>query len=989
MANKGTKAFFDAKLPNAADLSIVASKRAGAPVNASLQTLAPTNKPAKLPNTSPSHTVITPAGTPYLAAPSAAVPDTSSVACHPDDYVSANVRKYMSRDCLSRSQALCKVYRKSDLQTWNLFAGEAGRCHSITDWVLRAPAKLALWFSGAVSAALAACEKTVCHSDDLVRVNFGCERKMRLPCSGRYQVMYCGGKKPEELCTGQYELPSYCEGGSYHDLRMPLYRVSKLADCVKKESPIAEVVMRCKRSRRCDDKACDHRACNRMRVCGVHLLNHLRPDPARLLDPSKVCTTRVPCRTGVLDYSPNYCTEYETAEARLSASPHQRLRECHDAIGAVIKERIRGSKFRIVGHIGETQVCNLANDNSSSFYRLGGVTEPVFIMTVLRHIQSCAPRDVELDVRNPDLTEALLRQSGAINVLEGLRQCYKGSSLPTVHDLISHTSGLPLNLTLEIASLQKIVAESVGRLNTEAAEIEARFGEALCITAPMFAPSTCYSYSYVGLEVLRYMLPDWRTNDCTELLKTCQDVGLASADLCSNKIGCHEDSSSVDRHLGSTGQIFMHATGLSARCEELANFLAATRTKHSWTNAGDSSYSFAPRLISPAVSVMREQGLSWGYGFCHVSLLRQSKAYGDYGLRALLRVGETPGHTVIACMVPACGLSFALTCTAPLVQLCGSACDANTACEDMSVMGLVSSLVGAILDKMSDIPSVRTQVATNWNRTLNEQLSCVPAPLPNFSSQVLHCRNSYALNTCELADLESYLASPLVSVLDGVRCSLSVTKNLVDSTVGGVSRKLFGYTIDVRSPFGDCSSYPIAYDQRRNCFRTVCRNTGLLTEVVEMSTVKASCGMSATEEPCVSFGGRMYVSERLYNLLRRTYAPSQEESVQDQIARRVSLSDAPIADGNVVDALAKIGHAVSAQSAMSLHIPADVQHVNARGGFGAGVAVGALGTLGAAAILSPRYAYAPPVVWDPYYDPPVYPYPRYWRRPYRRVYPYW
>src|SRR5690606_11279457 len=132
---------------------------------------------------------------------------------------------------------------------------------------------------------------------------------------------------------------------------------------------------RCKRSKRCHDAKCDHSSCNRMRVWGVHLLNHLRPDPARLLDPAKVCTHRVSCRKGVLDHCPNYCTEYESEEARLSASPHQRLRECHEAITAVIKERVRVSKFRIVGHIGDTQVCNLANDNSSSFYRLGDVTE--------------------------------------------------------------------------------------------------------------------------------------------------------------------------------------------------------------------------------------------------------------------------------------------------------------------------------------------------------------------------------------------------------------------------------------------------------------------------------------------------------------------------------------------------------------------------------------------------------------------------------------
>ena len=254
------------------------------------------------------------------------------------------------------SPARKKIYRKSDCQAWNLFAGEAGRCHAITDWVLCAPGKLALWFVGAVSnIALAACSQTVCHSDDLIRLPFSCPPKTRMPCSGRYQVMYCGDKD-EELCTGQYELPSYCGSGDYWDMRVPLYRQSKLKACVEKESPIVDVVMRCKRRRKCPDQ---------MRVCSVHMLNHLRPNAAQLLDP-KMCAVKVPCRSGVLDYHPGYCTEFESEESRLCASPHQRLKECHDAVGSVLRD----NKFRLVGHIGDTLVCNLANDNSSPRWSL-------------------------------------------------------------------------------------------------------------------------------------------------------------------------------------------------------------------------------------------------------------------------------------------------------------------------------------------------------------------------------------------------------------------------------------------------------------------------------------------------------------------------------------------------------------------------------------------------------------------------------------------
>ena len=67
MAKPTAKTSSAVKLPTASDLSIIANKRAEAPLSASVLSLIQT-KSTKAPISTPASTVITPAGTPYLAA---------------------------------------------------------------------------------------------------------------------------------------------------------------------------------------------------------------------------------------------------------------------------------------------------------------------------------------------------------------------------------------------------------------------------------------------------------------------------------------------------------------------------------------------------------------------------------------------------------------------------------------------------------------------------------------------------------------------------------------------------------------------------------------------------------------------------------------------------------------------------------------------------------------------------------------------------------
>lgn len=953
------------------------------------------------------NSIVSAPGKPYLREN---LPGVSTVACcAPDQYVSGKIGCYIRQRCLPRRQAILRAYRKAEAQRWHIFEGEAGGCHSIVHRILRAPGELLIALGNALSLTGGAATDL---SDNLVVVPFGCPPKCVIPACGGYTIgSKLEGGESASLAAGTYEFPSHIPAGECYDMRVPLYREGKLLKAAERCLPIADMVIKCSRN------AIDP---ERIDLHGCTLRAQLVPDARTLLSPDVLCTPTGSIRN-VLEYEHPPCTAFVDEEDCMRSNPHARLQEVHGALEAVMRERISGEKhlYRIVGHIGSTQVCNLGNDSPSAFYRMGGVTEIISTAAFLHHLQTHGPPEMTtFNIHDPSLTERMLELSGASNVLAGLARCYKASGsgrLPTIAQLMHHQSGLPEALYMPIDRIHEVVelsSTATPQGGFDASEVEKRFGAALCETQPLYRPGSNHAFSYLNNAVLRYMLPDWRTGDHRCLRKTCIDFGMPSADLSVACVGRHAGpTADIDEAVAARdSQFFTHSSGLSARTEEVATFLAALphACKHSWTDVryGDRGYCFMPKTLVPCAAVARKLGLAFGYGWHHVSLLRHTKTYGAHGLRAMVRVGETPGHTCLVCLVPGVGLSFVLNSTAALANLVGTTARGAAEIIDISTLGLLDSIVGGVLRCMAGIPSVRSKVATFYNPTLNEELAVMPAPSSEFAQHVDYCRNKYALFSAPVPDLEEMTGKEFVSLLEGPsHCRAGIIRETITHT----TRKYLGYALILRNHDGAQIGYPIAYDNgahpnlkealeagasrrgKAGCFRLLCRNTGTLGEHIDLALLHVSNGSVAYSEPVLSCRGRYFVTPRLYEIVKRKYAPDEDDLMKERLALSETVDKSIEATAQKLADLALIGMqaasdstttAVKAAGAPLSGVPTNTQpsgRFRGRGlGFGAGLA---LGTLGAAAVTAPYWAYGSPYYYDGYYPPGAVVPPGYWRRP--------
>ncbi len=1022
-----------AALPVSSGIRVALETRIAAPINSMIPASSNSSNSGLLPNTAASvKGSIVVNGTPYLSQANG-VPEAKRVACKPEAYVGGLCRRYMVDRCMPRAEALTCAYRKAHAKGWCLYQGEAGRCHSIVSAVLSAPAKLMLWLADKAQLTVS---RALHVTDDCVVAPFRCAAGMILPRCGTYRVACrTANDGCEDMCLGRYELPSKCVANRWYPMSVPLYREKHVKSCCAHELPVASLVLKCKRN--ADNM-------ESMEIRDARIIAHLRPDARTLLDPDNGLRCS-PHDRQVLEYEPQpACIGFADEEDRLRSEPNQRLEIVNEAIKAVMATHAAdGHKYRCVGHIGRTSVCNQGNDSASSVYRISSVTETILNIAVLRQVTMSLPKDVPVvELHDPNLTLELLELSGAKNIKVALQKSFRYTGdgrVPTLHQLMNHCSSLPEFASAEIENLQALLVNRLsGAGSCDGTERELRFAEVLGKVRPNAVPGTNHQISYLNNIILRHMLPCWRSDDNKTIKEVCFHLGMPSANMCFNLLGKHECSSaasqscSIDDGINAcshaTAHLFSHSTGLSVRAQELAAFLAASShdCKHSWeADSPSGEYSFVRSMVVPAVSVQRKAGVSFGYGWHHVGLLKGTRSFGEHGLRAMIRIGEAlGGNTVIACRVPACSLSFALCTTASVAALSGCRdLECNKSClatgdpmSGISVTGILEKIVGSILKHMAGAGSINLDRATFWNPTLNAQMACMPAPQPNFGHHVRYCRDKMSLFAGVVPELSAFIeAGEFISAAEGVGttgCTLRVELSPV-KVPGNSERQLASYALVMRTPLGELVSYPLAYDkdacrtnydaevaarnpnQGRGAFRVLCRNTGTLSDYVELGNVRVGEGERAFSSPAVSLNGRIFITKRAYESLRRSWAPDTDEQLKDRIARSEEV-DSAIGDssklssiGNLVDELHGLKNVEAAlpdtaNVALGRRGGGGGFYRGGGAGFGAGLALGALGT-GALYAATAPYAVAPPVVVDPLYANPLL-YPRYRPYPYRR---YW
>ena len=158
-------------------------------------------------------------------------------------------------------------------------------------------------------------------------------------------------------------------------------------------------------------------------------------------------------------------------------------------------------------------------------------------------------------------------------------------------------------------------------------------------------------------------------------------------------------------------------------------------------------------------------------------------------------------------------------------------------------------------------------------------------------------------------ELQAFVDVPLISLHDGQQCTFTLRRDTVTNDFGKGRNNYIGYAADVYSPWNSSHSiHAIAFDRQpgkeHGTFRAVMGHNGLLGERLDFCALRLTAGLSSYDEPAVSFLGRLFLSERAYNILRKTYAPDEAERIEARLAStekadtRIDRSSDPDATGD-------------------------------------------------------------------------------------------
>lgn len=362
-----------------------------------------------------------------------------------------------------------------------------------------------------------------------------------------------------------------------------------------------------------------------------------------------------------------------------------------------------------------------------------------------------------IDFHDSRVLEHFLAQSKADNVLRGLRAAYANvgdGRLPTLSELLNHSSGLPEYLAVAPAgSVRQIVDGLCGVRAPEdpelhraesIEELERLIGDRLATGhPPLFPPGSKHHHSAVGYALLRFVFDDWRSKEsCYGLgyiLDTCKLMGMQTACFEVAHERCapwrngkrmeqlFSDCPDHSRHV----QLYAPADGLCARVDELAACLSDRNPWRDSSTACDEATGldtlfFLPMTLVPRVLV--DDPLDPRCFHSHGWTNFAARA-GDREVRVLCACGSFgDSHSTVLAMVPALGVSFALGTTATLPALAASA--------PGGLAKFVGDAVGVIVRSIEPIETSAMKPALVFSPEVNLMLSR-PPPSGRYSRETL------------------------------------------------------------------------------------------------------------------------------------------------------------------------------------------------------------------------------------------------------------
>jgi hypothetical protein len=552
-------------------------------------------------------------------------------------------------------------------------------------------------------------------------------------------------------------------------------------------------------------------------VATAELVLFLRPSAQWLSRRWHVAALAAPRDKGLYDAM---CIGDDVRHAQCATRPTALRSQIERLVQGYLGRQAQDNVYRLTAYQGSMLLASATNEHQEHHFRLGQATEVFTCIGLVRHVVRHSPHEWHrVSFHTPAVTEYFLRQSGATRLLEALKRAYATTGdgrLPTLEQLMNHTSGLPDLLpaaSLPVPGSRRFVlrgllavdvltgkvlggqssdeelARQLASYPDDPAGLETALAEAIeARVMPLFEPGTRFHHSNLGYALLRFFFRDWRSKEAlygmSHVVEAARDLGVPSAtfDTQATQARCAQGPArgSVEPSL------YGPSLGLAARPEELALFLSA---RNPWGfgpggidgGAASSSsslppaasadlqaaYSFLSRTVMPRTLVEVKDGVYFSDGWYNVPLNLGEGAR----LRALVSAGcldET--HVVVMCMVPAASLSFCFATTAPLSCLTSASPDdlAAKVKRDCSVRRFVQDTSDLLLRSVSQLESSHGGRARVFSHELNAQLAAPPDGDIFLQAHQRHAQRLQFLFETRLENLKDYADQEYVSLLEEV-----------------------------------------------------------------------------------------------------------------------------------------------------------------------------------------------------------------------------
>lgn len=575
----------------------------------------------------------------------------------------------------------------------------------------------------------------------------------------------------------------------------------------------------------------------------------MRPSKGRLQRETLAQTDRrglMPSDTQLVPYKP---------AAGVTKNADERRRMADTMLGKLVE---RNDDFSAVVTRNGQRLLDVESGDKRNVYSAGELTGALTTAAVVKHIMERPYSHPvgEVNLHSRRLLHDLLHETGATEVLAALTELYARTNeeLPSVNQLLTHTSGLPARAQIGVRDLQAMFADRGGL--EASGSMDRDFAMLLRNKVQLVSvPDGVYHESALNLAVVMFALPGWDKN--ASALQTIREMAGSDPDGTMAFANNATDP-------GYQGMYKLYA-GLRSDAASMATalshpgwFTQSSATPHK------GGMDWLQKLSEPRVLVSQEKKLAAGYGPWMNGLLDGTPvryAVGRYEKDIMMAV-QLPGNGTTGVLALR-KKTRPLACAMPAMEALTKLMKEMTGYADTPAEGASFAL---------RLPP-RTRAAAQERKRMVKTMA--------LSGRVDEPD----------ADLAKWFGGEMVGLLDR-----DATMEIAPEMRAPDMTKRYVLTLHHRDwtqkwtvlQDDDRAPDPENPNGARGGLRVVDSLTGAMTESIYMGLLRSSTD-GARAEPLIMFRGYVFARRSFSGEVQAALDPSSREAHERKVARQAQL----------------------------------------------------------------------------------------------------